>query len=110
MKTLLTLVIRWILRHFVSFLVIVSILTVADFFQEQIKEFVSISTALSTFKNGQENLGRYISKTKEEQIERVARFGKETDDNLKARINEIDVTINRKNPDNDHPLIGSCHF
>lgn len=110
MKTLLTLVIRWILRHFVSFLVIVSILTVADFFQEQIKEFVSISTALSTFKNGQENLGRYISKTKEEQIERVARFGKETDDNLKARINEIDVTIKQKKSGQRSPFDRKLSF
>lgn len=110
MKTLFTLVIRWISRHFVSFLVIVLILAVANFFQEQTKEFLSISTALSTFKSGQENLGRYISKTENELIERVASFEKATDVKLNARINEIDVTIKQKKSGQRSPFDRKLSF
>ncbi len=110
MQSLMGSVLRWLARHFVSFLIIVAILMAGNFILKEVREFKSQGDALSTFKDSQEALASYIETQKRQLLERAAGLAKDTQSALNARLTQLDGAIKQKKSEQRSPLLRKLAF
>ncbi len=87
---------RWFIRYFISFLVIVAILVVGNVFQRELQEFTSAVVTLTNLNSGKEYLERYVGTKAKEVSDRVKGLEKASSEALKARLDELDGEIQKK--------------
>lgn len=96
MKTLLVGLMRWLSRHFISFLVIVAILVTANFARQEIQDYISVRTALPALKERDEDIATYISMKIRESSDLVLSIKSDSATALKNRRDVIEQKIKQK--------------
>jgi biopolymer transport protein ExbB/TolQ len=104
MQRLLGSFIRWLVRHFVSLLVIVTILLAANFIQKEFKDLASLADMLSTLRSGKVDIGRYVELQKQALADRVATFNKDSAVALNSQIARVDDELRQKRTAKRPPL------
>ncbi|MEO8102169.1 MAG: hypothetical protein ABI790_06570 [Betaproteobacteria bacterium] len=96
MSALIESVIRWTGRNFIAFLVIVAILAAANFAQDELKEFTSVTSERAALTSGEKAVDQHWRTLETDTVNRVAQFEKASTDALKNRIAELDRVLHEK--------------
>ena len=93
MRAFLTPAMQWISRNLASLIVIISILVAADYFQEEVNEFILITSTLPTLITKKDNLNQQIDLLKKDALERIEKIDKESEEGLKTELSKIESKI-----------------
>lgn len=87
---------RWIVRNFLSFIVIVAILAAANYLQKELQELYSVTDKLSTFKSAKVSLTQQVDTITTETRNRIHNFKDASLQRIEDRLKEVNKTIQLK--------------
>lgn len=88
-------IVRWLLRHFISFVVVVLILTLGHFFQRELTSLKEAVAQVTRLRSDEKALKQFVIKEIDSTKRRVRDISAATSNTLTQRIAEVDEEISR---------------